>query len=146
MYRFLRLLIAAVLIGCASNAMAQEDHAFTEGQVTSISYIKVKPGMFDAYMRYLQGTYKQLMEEEKKAGQIVGYSVYQATPRSPQEADLYLTVTYKNWAALDGQTVKTDALVKKIFGSLEKSDTASIDREKMREVLGSETIQELVLK
>jgi hypothetical protein len=146
MNRFLRLLIAAVLIGCASNAVAQEDHAFTEGQVTSIQYIKVKPGMFDTYMRYLQGAYKQLMEEEKKAGLIVGYAVYQATPRSPREADLYLTVTYKNWAALDGQTARTDAFVKKVFGSLEKSDAASIDREKLREVLGGEVIQELILK
>ena len=146
MNRFLHPLIAASLIACASNVVAQEDHAYTEGQVTAISYIKVKPGMFDAYMRYLQGPYKQLMEEQKKAGLIVGYGVFAATARSPRDADLYLTVVYKNWAALDGLTARTDALVKKIFGSLEKSDAASIDRGKMREELGSEVVQELVLK
>lgn len=102
--------------------------------------------MFDAYMRYLQGPYKQLMEEQKKAGLIVAYGVYQATARSPREADLYLTIVYKNYAALDGLTARSDAFVKKVFGSLEKSDTESIDREKMREVLGTEVVQELVLK
>ena len=146
MNRFLRLLVAALLIGCASSAWSQDDHAYTEGQVTQISYIKVKPGMFDAYMRYLQGPYKQLMEEQKKAGLIVGYAIYAATARAPHEADLYLTITYKNYAALDGLTVRSDALVKKVFGSLEKSDAASIDRGKLREELGSELVQELVLK
>ena len=146
MKQFLRLFIAAALIGCGSNALAQEDHAYTEGQVVQISYIKVKPGMFDAYMRYLQGPYKQLMEEQKKAGMIVAYGIYQATARSQNEADLYLTVSYKNWAALDGLTARTDALVKKVFGSLDKADSASIDRGKMREEIGSEVIQELILK
>ena len=146
MNHFLRLLVAALLIGCVSSAWSQDDHAYTEGQVTQISYIKVKPGMFDAYMRYLQGPYKQLMEEQKKAGLIVGYAIYAATARAPHEADLYLTITYKNYAALDGLTVRSDALVKKVFGSLEKSDAASIDRGKLREELGSELVQELVLK
>ena len=146
MNHFLRLLVAALLIGCASSAWSQDDHAYTEGQVTQISYIKVKPGMFDAYLRYLQGPYKQLMEEQKKAGLIVGYAIYAATARAPHEADLYLTITYKNYAALDGLTVRSDALVKKVFGSLEKSDAASIDRGKLREELGSELVQELVLK
>jgi len=146
MNRFLGMLVAALLIGCASSAWSQDDHAYTEGQVTQISYIKVKPGMFDAYMRYLQGPYKQLMEEQKKAGLIVGYAIYQATARSPHEADLYLTITYKNWAAFDGLTARSDAFVKKTFGSLDKADTASIDRGKMREEFGSEIVQELVLK
>ena len=146
MNRYLRMLVAVLAVGCASSAWSQGDHAYTEGQVTNISYVKVKPGMFDAYMRYLQGPYKQLMEEQKKAGLIVSYGVYQATARSPREADLYLTIVYKNYAALDGLTARSDAFIKKVFGSLEKSDTASIDRESMREVLGTEVIQELILK
>ena len=56
MSRYLRMLVAALALGCASSAWSQGDHAYTEGQVTTISYIKVKPGMFDAYMRYLEKT------------------------------------------------------------------------------------------
>ncbi len=141
-----RLFFAILLLACASSGFAQDEHAYTDGSVTAISYIKIKPGMFDAYMRYLQSTYKQIMEEQKKAGLVVEYGVYQAFARSPKEADLYLTITYKNWAAFDGLTEKTDAITRKIWGSLEKSDAAAIDREKMREVLGGEVVQELVLK
>ncbi len=141
-----RLFIAMLLLACASSSLAQDDHAYTEGPVTAISYIKIKPGMFDTYMRYLQTTYKQILEEQKKAGLVLDYGVYQAFARSPKDPDLYLTTTYKNWAAFDGLTEKSDAITRKIWGSLEKADTASIDREKMREVTGGEVVQELVLK
>ncbi len=141
-----RLLSAILLLAFASSGLAQDEHAYTEGQVTFISYIKVKPGMFDAYLRYLQSTYKKVLEEQKKAGLVVSYGIYQAQARSPHDADLYLTTTFKNWAAFDGLTEKTDAITRTVWGSLEKSDAAAIDREKMREVLGGEVVQELVLK
>jgi hypothetical protein len=141
-----RFLGAILLLAVATSGFAQDDHAYTEGAVTAISYVKVKPGMFDAYMSYLQKTYKQVMEEQKKAGLVVSYGIYSAQAHSPHEADLYLTVTYKNWAAFDGLTEKTDAISKKVWGSLAKSDEAAIDREKMREILGGEVVQELILK
>lgn len=146
MIRIHRLLVAVLLLACASNSFAQEEHAYKEGPVINISYIKIKPGMFDVYMSYLQTTYKQIMEEQKKAGIVVDYGVFQAFARSPKEADLYLTTTFKNWAALDGLTDKTDAVTRKVWGTLQKSDAAAIDREKMREILGQEIVQELILK
>ena len=145
MIRF-RLTAAILLLAFASSAFAQDDHAYTEGPVTNISYVKIKPGMFDAYMSYLQKTYKQIMEEQKKAGLVLDYGIYSATARSPHDADLYLTTTYKNWATFDGLTEKTDAITKKVWGSLAKSDQAAIDREKMREIIGGEVVQELILK
>lgn len=146
MTRFYRAFAALLLFAFASISFAQDDHAYTEGPVTAISYIKVKPGMFDAYLNYLQKTYKQLMEEQKKDGLVLDYGVYSATARTPHEADLYLTITYKNWATLDTLTARGDAAAKKVWGSLDKSNQAAIDREKMREVLGGEVVQELILK
>lgn len=142
----MRIVAAILLLAFASNGFAQDDHAYTDGPVTNISYVKVKPGMFDAYLSYLQKTYKQVMEEQKKAGLVLSYGIYSATARTPHDADLYLTITYKNWAAFDGLNEKTDVISKKVWGSLAKSDEAAIDREKMREILGNEVVQELILK
>jgi len=142
----IRLFLAILLLTFASSSFAQDEHAYTEGAVVAISYIKIKPGMFDAYMSYLQSTYKQIMEEQKKAGLVLNYGIYSAQARSPSDPDLYLTITYKNWATFDGLTAKSDAIQSKIWGSLAKSDAAAIDREKMREVLGGEVVQELILK
>lgn len=146
MIRFHRALASLMLLAFASISFAQDDHAYTEGPVTAISYVKVKPGMFDAYLSYLQKTYKQVMEEQKKEGLVLDYGVYSANPRSPHDPDLYLTITYKNWATLDTLTARSDAITKKVWGSLDKSNEAAIDREKMREILGGEVVQELLLK
>ena len=140
------LLLAAILTISTPLARAQEDHAYTEGPVVLVSFVRTEPGMFDEYMRYLAGTYKQLLEEYKKQGAIVDYAVYEATPRDPQDADLILTVTYKNMAAFDGLQARTDPIVKKVFGSLTQSASASADRGKLRKQLGSNLVRQLILK
>src|SRR5271165_5960017 len=101
--RFLTALaVTAVSMSAMSFAWADDSKSYTEGQVTDVSSIRTKPGMFDTYMKWLDTTFKQLMEEEKKAGIIVDYAVYGAWPRSPHDPDLYLVITFKNMAALDG--------------------------------------------
>lgn len=122
------------------------DRAYTEGVVVDVGAVRTEPGKFDEYMRYLAGPYKQLMEEQKKAGIIVSYAVYQATPRGPHDPDLYLITTYKNMAALDGLDARTDPILEKIFGSMDQQSTSTIERGKLRTLVGTEQIRELVLK
>ena len=138
-------LVGLTLCFAMANAIGEENRPFSEGQVTQLQYIKVKPGKFEDYMKYLSTTYKSLMEANKKAGLIVGYGVYSAEARTPQEPDLILTTVYANMAALD-RSAEADAVAEKIAGSLAAQSKAAIDREAMREVLGGETIRELVLK
>ena len=79
-------LLAALAVICASGAsIADEARPYSEGPVTNVSFIKIEPGMFDAYMSYLATTYKSLMEEQKKAGIILDYHVYEAQARDPGE-------------------------------------------------------------
>ena len=140
------ILCAAIMAISTSVTRAQEDHAYTQGSVTIVSFVRTEPGMFDEYLRYLSNTYKKLMEESKKQGIVTDYAVYQATPRGPQDADVILTVTYKNMAALDSVQARTDPIVKEIFGSLPKAASASADREKLRKQLGSQIVRQLILK
>jgi hypothetical protein len=85
------------------------------------------------------------MEAMKKAGLITGYAVYSSQARSPSDADLILTVTYPNMAALD-RSDEADAISVKVLGSLDSQAKASADRESMRELLGSQLTRELILK
>ena len=140
------ILCAAIMAIATSVTRAQEDHAYTQGSVTIVSFVRTEPGMFDEYLRYLSNTYKKLMEESKKQGIVSDYAIYQATPRGPQDADVILTVTYKNMAALDSVQARTDPIVKEIFGSLPKAASASADREKLRKQLGSQIVRQLILK
>ena len=85
------------------------------------------------------------MEANKKAGLILDYNIYSATPRTPQDPDLLLTITYPNMAALD-RNEEAEALAEKTIGSMASQNQSAIDREAIREVLGSELVRKLILK
>jgi len=133
------------MVGLASVAVAA-DKPYSEGPVSIVTSIRTEPGMFETYMKYLSTTYKQMMEENKKAGTIVDYRVYTTSPRTADDPNMYLVVTYKNMAALDGLSDKVDAVQQKLIGSQEVRDQQAIERGKMRTMLGSEMIREQVLK
>jgi hypothetical protein len=140
------LLAAAALTVAMQVASAADEKPYTYGPIVNISYIKTRPGQFDAYIKYVATTYKQLMEAEAKAGNVLSWSVYAAQPHSPQDADVILTVTYKNWAALDGIQDRVEAAQKKVWGTRAGITKATVDREALREVLGSDNVQQLILK
>ena len=144
--RALGALLGMLAFGVLANAAVAADRPYTEGAVINVSAIRTQPGMFDEYMKYVAGPYRQLMEEQKKAGIILGWSVYSVVPQGPNDPDLYLITTYKNMAALDGLDEKTDPSTDKVFGSMEKSNAAAIDREKIRKLMGDQLMRELVLK
>ena len=139
------VLISLAFSGMAATALADEQKVYSEGPVVEVTYVKIKPGKFEDYMKFLATTYRTLMEANKKAGLIQDYGIYQATPRSPQEPDLLLTTTYPNMAALD-RNEEAEALSVKTVGSMASQTQAAIDREALREVLGSELLRKLNLK
>lgn len=140
------LAAAAALTLTVTLARAEDPRPFTEGAVTEVTSVRTKPGMFDTYMKWLDTKWKSLQEDAKKAGIILDYAVYAVEPRSPHDPDLYLIVTYKNMAALDNLDDRLEPLQRKIFATRDEASKAAVDRESIREILGSELIRNLVLK
>jgi hypothetical protein len=136
-------LLAIVALGGTATAA---DRPFTDGPVSVVTSVRTEPGQANAYMKYLASTYKPMMEEAKKAGHILGYAVYGTQPRGPGDPDMYLVVTYKNMAAFDGLDDRMDAIQEKMVGSMDQRDAATVARGKMRTILGSEMIQQMILK
>jgi hypothetical protein len=126
-------------------ALAQETRPYSFGPVTAVTYVKVKPGHFDEYMQHLGGAYRKQMEAFQKAGLIMSYKVYSTTPRTPADADVILTVTYPNMAALDKNS-EFDAISQQVAGSLTSQNKGYGDRGAIREVLGGILTQEMILK
>ena len=81
----------------------------------------------------------------EKAGLIIDYKVFRATPKSPDQPNIYLWITYKNMAALD-KGVELEAVAKKVICSTECQNKARVARSQYRKVLGTEYIRELILK
>ena len=141
------VLLAALLTFVAVNVCAQEARSYTEGPVSVVTGVKVMDGQMENYMNYLAKSYKPLLDEQVKAGIILRYAVYDASPRNPEDPDLYLVVVYPNMASFDGLADKTEPLQHKVTGmNRAQSAAASADRGKMRKILGSEMLRELKLK
>ena len=142
--------IARIVLPCltlfAAPAFAQE-RAWSEGPVTNVSAIRTVDGQFENYVEYLQKNWKQVMAEAKKAGYVLDYKVYGAQAHNPNEADLYLVVTYPNMAMLDDMTKKMDPIQQKVTKmDVRQADEASGKRMVMRTLLGEELLREMKLK
>jgi hypothetical protein len=131
----------------SNTAAAQTTRAYREGPVIVVTYIRTKPGMFERYMEYLNTGYKTNLEAQKAAGLVTDYAIYTSEARTPNDHDVMLTVTYKNWAARDNLADKADPVMNRALQSTpEQRAQQFIDRGAMRETLGSRTYQQLYLK
>lgn len=144
----LRLVSGAALaaLACANVTAFADDHAYSEGPVVNVSMIRTVDGKFDDYMQWLDTTWKAEQEASKKAGYIQSYEVLTANPQGPNDPDVLLVITYKNWAALDGALAKGDQIAKQVEGSVSAANQSEADRSKIRRVLGSQTMQVATLK
>lgn len=147
MQRFKSLVIAAGLFGAAfaAPAIAQES-SYKPGTVWEAGRINVLPGQFENYMDWLSGQWKKVQELGKAEGIVVDYHVLATNNARQGEADVILLVEYKDYLT----TAQQEAFNKKVNAMLNSDDrkqtTASGERSKMREQLGSTQYQELVLK
>ncbi|HWT14198.1 MAG TPA: hypothetical protein VN581_00330 [Patescibacteria group bacterium] len=139
--------IAALLALWAAPLWAGEKDDFNEGPVTVVTAVRTEVGQWDHYVKHLRNNWKPVMEAQKQAGIILGYSVQSTRPRTPDEPNIYLVVTYPNMAAFDGLGDRAEPVAQKVTGmDREASRKANAERESMRKILGTEMIRELVLK
>jgi hypothetical protein len=134
----------------ARDALAQNDRKYTGGTVTEVDYIQVEYGHFPEYIDWLNSTWKPTMEALKKAGVIIDYKAYQASPKSPDQPNIFLTLTFKNMAAYAGDIgdkgIELEYVARNVIGSTEYQNKKRVERSQYRKVLGTELIRELILK
>ena len=147
--KMIRTIILSMCLAVSSlsfNARAQDERQYTDGPVTEIDYIHVEYGHFEEYIDWVNSTWKPTMEAMKKAGLIIDYKIFSATPKSPDQPNIYLWITFKNAAAALDKGVELEAVAKKVICSTECQNKARVARSEYRKVLGSELIRELILK
>ena len=142
--------LAASLLSLTARAQdvsadAKDERHYTEGPVTQVNYIHVAYGHFEEYIDWLNSTWKPTMEAFKKAGITIDYKVFKLTPKSPDQPNLILWITYKNMAALD-KSAEEEEVAKKVICSTDCQNKARVARNEYRTILGVEYIRELIVK
>jgi hypothetical protein len=130
----------------AQGAPAQDVRQYTDGPVIQVRYMRVEYGYFETYVDWLNSTWKPTMEAFKKAGLIIDYKVFSATPKTPDQPNIIRMITFKNGAAALDHDVELEEVAKKVIGSTEVQNKARVGRNEYRKVLGDEYIREIILK
>jgi len=76
------------------NARAQDERQYADGPVTEVDYIHMSTGILRVH-RLGKFDMEAAMEAMKKAGLIIDYKVFSATPKSPDQPNIYLWITLK---------------------------------------------------
>jgi hypothetical protein len=151
----LSMCLAASSLSLNAHAQDQRGNApgqrgYTYGPVTQVNYIHVEYGHFDEYMAWVTSTWVPTMEAAKKAGLIIDYKVFQAEPKSPDQPNVYLEITYKNMASYAGDIGDSadafEAVTEKVICSSACQNQARVHRNEFRKVLGTEVTRELIFK
>jgi hypothetical protein len=129
----------------ASSVYSQE-RVYEPGTVWNITYVRTEPGQFDAYMANLNALYRPLLDEQIKQGLIKSYKIIGAQPGNTKDWDLMLMIESENWAAFDTPPEVLDNLLDEVAGDEFDDSSATVDRRKLREILGGKSGQELVFK
>src|SRR6516165_8986049 len=144
------VLMCLAISALSLNARAQDVRQYTDGPVTELDYIEVEYGHFEEYVDWLNSTWKPTMEAMKKAGLIIDYKVFQASPKSPDQPNIFLYITFKNMAAYGGNIgdkgIEAEYVARKVIGSTEFQNKKRVERSEYRKVLGSELIREIILR
>jgi len=137
---------AFCLLSLATASAVAQDKPWTEGTVWTVSMIRVKPGMFDVYMREVLPMRKKIDEEAKKQGLLLSSHVLAGNANGRDDWDVLFLDEFKNWAAFDGMTAKYDAIMKGVIGPEDKQVQVMTKRADIREIMGDKIMQELVIK
>lgn len=138
---------AAAMLATSAAAPAQDvPRVFDNGPVVVVSYVKVEPGQLYAYMQNLDNLWRRSLEDEKRRGEVLSYGVYEVMSPNPGGHDLELVIEYKNAAVMDISLDELDKRTAAMQGSVGAAETATVERGKLRTIMGSTMLRELKFK
>ncbi len=138
-------LAVSILLLCVS-VFAQVARPYHNGSVWTISLIRVKPGMNEAYMNYLTGQWKANQEAAKKDNLILSYKVLTTEAHGSDDWNMLLLTEYKDLATMEANEPKEDALAQRVIGDDQRQMQGYKERSEIREVLGTRLAREMVLE
>ena len=139
---YVSLSIALALL-CGA-VFSQVKRPYRNGSVWNVAFIRMKPGMDQAYLNYLSTDWKKEQEASKKEGLILSYKVLTTEAHGSGDWNLLLLTEYKDLATMEANESKADALAQKVIGDDQKQMQGYRERSEIREVMGERLAREIL--
>ena len=138
--------LVAVLLILAVSVYGQVHKYFTPGSVWAVTMVRIHPGMDQAYLEYLDTQLKKESEISIKNGFMKSYKILRA-----QDDDggwnMLILREYESYAALEKNEEKADEVLRQATGiDDQKGMQGYMDRSKIRDVMGTKFMREMVLR
>ena len=147
MKQMIQCVVAALCFSLMLFTSANAQDQYTEGGVSRVVLVQILPGHFNAFMDDLKANIKPIWDAEKKAGLIENYTIFlNTTKANPDDWDIGFTISYKNFAALDGLSLKVLDLRMKQYGDRTKEQQVIDKRVQNGRTVASILTREIVLK
>lgn len=130
----------------AAPGSAQIYKHYSPGSVWTVTTVRIKAGMDQAYQAYLAGAFKKEHEALKKAGYLKSYKILKSDDFDASGWNMVILREYASLASLEANAAKTDSISLAVAGNDQTQMQGYDDRSKIREVLTIKTMRELILR
>jgi hypothetical protein len=136
----------AVLLLLAVSAYGQVHKYFTPGSVWGVTMIRIHSGMDQAYLEYLDTQLKKESDISIKNGFMKSYKILRSQG-DDGDWNMLILREYDSFASLEKNEEKADEVLRQGTGiDDQKGMQGYIDRSKVRDVMGTKFMREVVLK
>ena len=148
MKRIHKLILSAlvsVLLLLAVSVYGQVHKYYTPGTVWGVTMIRIHPGMDQAYLEYLDTQLKKESDISIKNGFMKSYKILRSQDDDAGWNMLILR-EYDSFASLEKNEEKADEALRQATGiDDQKGMQGYTDRSKIRDVMGTKFMRELIL-
>jgi hypothetical protein len=138
--------LVSVLLLLAVSVYGQVHKYYTPGSVWGVTTIRIHPGMDQAYLEYLDTQLKKESEISIKNGFMKSYKILRGQD-DDSGWNMLILREYDSFASLEKNEEKADEVLRQATGiDDQKGMQGYIDRSKIRDVMGTKFMRELILK
>ena len=145
-YKLILASLVSVLLLLAVSVYGQVHKYFTPGTVWGVTTIKIHPGMDQAYLEYLDTQLKKESDISIKNGFMKSYKILRGQD-DDSGWNMLILREYDSFASLEKNEEKADEVLRQATGiDDQKGMQGYMDRSKIRDVMGTKFMRELILK
>ena len=136
----------AVLFLLAISVYGQVHKYYTPGTVWGVTMIRIHSGMDQAYLEYLDTQLKKESDISIKNGFMKSYKILRSQD-DDSGWNMLILREYESFASLEKNEAKADEVLRQATGiDDQKGMQGYVDRSKIRDVVGTKFMRELILK
>jgi len=120
---------------------------YHNGTIWTVTTVRIHAGMDPAYLQYLDGAFKKDSDAAVKSKYMKSYKILRSLDDDQNSWNMLILREYDSLASMEANEEKADVLSRQVLGEDDAKGMQGYEnRSKTRDILGTKTMRELILK